>query len=158
MRKLPSDAFSFYLGLGHRRSYKEVAQHYGASKRAVVDAAAREQWPERLARIELEAREKADRDHAESLAEVRRRHLQTVRAMNARALAALREFPLASGMDAIRAAEVTIKLERMLLDEATERVHLDVAAVTRRELDELLTEGDRHGGDDNEQQPSTDAQ
>jgi hypothetical protein len=118
------------------------------SRRAVCTAGSQEHWPERVERIEREAQEKAEREHIESLAEIRRRHLATARAMSARALAGLKEFPLTDGMQAIKAADLTIRLERLLMDEATERVYLDIAALTRGEIDEMLVAED--GADDSD--------
>ncbi len=37
--KIPPDAFQYYLGRGAERSYQKVADHYGASKRAVTKVA-----------------------------------------------------------------------------------------------------------------------
>ena len=43
-RKIPQDAFFFYVGLGPGRSYQQVADHYGVTKRAVVNLAVKERW------------------------------------------------------------------------------------------------------------------
>ena len=37
-KKIPPDAYAFYLGLGPGRSYNAVAERYSVSKRAVVMA------------------------------------------------------------------------------------------------------------------------
>jgi hypothetical protein len=157
-RKIPPEAFSFYVGLGHERSYQAVADHFGISKRAVTDLAGRESWTARLEKIEMEAREKSDEKLAESVAETRTRHVKMIRAMQARALSALKQYPLTSGMDAIRAAEMTIKLERLVLGEASERTEVSVEEVTRREIHDLLVfeqadeaEGDLEGEEDGHQ-------
>ncbi len=42
--KIPLAAFDFYVSLGGERSYERVAQHYGATKRAVTKHAVRERW------------------------------------------------------------------------------------------------------------------
>jgi hypothetical protein len=121
VRKIPADAFEHYVALGPQRSHQAVAEHYGVSKRAVSKCAVREGWSERLARIEKESRERSDERIGNALDEMRERHLKTLRAMNVRALAALKQFPLESGMEAMRAAEMAIKLERLVLGEPTER-------------------------------------
>ena len=38
-RKIPTDAFAYYLALGPGRSYAQVAEHFGVSKTAVANAA-----------------------------------------------------------------------------------------------------------------------
>ncbi len=136
--RIPEDAFDFYVGLGSERSYRAVADHYGVTKRAITKLAAREGWAERLANIEQTARELSDQRLAETLEEVRSRHLKTLRAMNARALAALQQYPLTSGMEAMRAAETVIKLERLIVGEPSERTEISVEEATRREVQTLL--------------------
>lgn len=159
MSKIPSDAFEFYVSLGPSRSYRAVAEHFGVGKRAVTKHAAHEDWPGRLAKIEEEARERSDRKLVETLEEMRTRHLQMVRAMQARALVALKNFPLTSGMEGIKAGELSIKLERLLAGEASERTAVSIEEITRREIETLLVveddevpdgddsdaEGDAHG-------------
>ena len=38
-RKIPDDAFEFYVGLGPNRSYEAVAEHYDVNKRSVTRCA-----------------------------------------------------------------------------------------------------------------------
>lgn len=140
-RKLPTDAFDYYVTLGSHRSYQAVADHFGVSKRTVIRCAARENWIDRLAKIEQESRERGDKRLAETLDEMRERHLRTLRAMNARALAALKQYPLTSGMEAMRAAEIAIKLERLVAGEASERTELSLEEITKRELESWLESG-----------------
>ena len=93
-RKLPpEDAFTFYLGLGLGRSYQAVADHFEASKGAVTALAKKEGWQARLAKIEREARGKADEKAVESLEQVNERHLKIARALQGKALEALRGMP-----------------------------------------------------------------
>jgi len=138
-RRLPEDSFERYVALGEERSYALLAERLGVSKRAVTKRASKEGWAERLARIEHAARERSDERMVDAISEMHERHLATIRAMNMRALAALKEYPLASGMEAVKAAEIAIKLERLVAGEASERAVIDVAAVTREEMQRLLT-------------------
>ena len=114
MTKIASDAFDYYVSLGPDRSYRAVAERYGVSKRAVTKRATREGWSERLAAIERAARAEADRRLTETLADMHGRHRRLLRAVSARAAAALRDYPLTSGMEAVRAAESLIRMERLL--------------------------------------------
>jgi len=146
--RIPPDAFDWYVALGPGRSYRAVAERYGVSKRAVTKHAVKDKWAERLDKIEAEAREKSDKRLIESIEEMRSRHIKTLRAIHSRALSALKQYPLTSGMEAIRAAELAIKLERLVVGEPTERSALSVEEVTRREIQNLLTVED--GDDDDE--------
>ena len=140
--KIPDDAFERYVALGADRSYQRLADVLGVSKRAVSKCATKGKWGERLVRIEEEARVVSDKKLAETLEEQRDRHLKTLRAMHARALTGLKQYPLKSGWEAIKAAELCIKLERLIAGEATERPEVTVERVTRRELDQFLVTSD----------------
>jgi len=139
--RIPADAFEAYVAMGEGRSYRALARRLGVSKRAITKHAHRERWSERLGAIEAEARERSDRKLVESLEEMRERHRKTLRAMHARALTALKEYPLTSAMEAIRAAELVIKLERLVAGEPSERSELAVQQTTRTEIERLLTQG-----------------
>jgi hypothetical protein len=148
-QRIPSGAFEYYVSLGAERSYRAVARYCGVSKRAITKHAAVECWPARLAELEREAKKRSDQVLVETLQEMRTRHLKTLRAMSARALSGLKEFPLTSGMEAIRAAELTIKLERLVAGESTENKHLSLEEITRREIENLLVaEDDEADGED----------
>ena len=101
-RKIPDDAFDRYVSLGATRSHQALAEEYGVTKRAVTKRATRERWAERLEQIESDARKQGDKKLAESLGEMRGRHLTTIRAMQSRAVSALQKYPLTSGMEAMR--------------------------------------------------------
>ena len=57
--------------------------------------------------------------------------------MNMRAVEALRSYPLTNGMEAMRAAEMVIKLERLIHGEPTERNAVSVEELIKREYAEL---------------------
>lgn len=147
-QKIPSDAFEQYVAMGAERSYQALADRLGVTKRAVSKRAKAEDWTKRLERIERLARERADEKLVEHLEDMRVRHLKTLRAMNARALAALQAFPLTSGMEAIRAAELAIKLERLIAGEPTERQAVTVEETIKREYDRWLGGGDEDRDDE----------
>ena len=60
MKKIPADAFDHYFSLGPGRSYQQVADRYGVSKRAVTAMAKRENWQARLAAVEQKAQARMD--------------------------------------------------------------------------------------------------
>ena len=99
----------------------------------------RERWAERLARIESDARTQGDKKLTETIADVRERHVKTLRVMHARAVAGLREFPITTCMDAMRAAELVMRMERAMCGETAERDGAVIERVTRQEIARLLT-------------------
>jgi hypothetical protein len=138
MAKLPSDAFSYYVSLGDERSYEKVGAHFGADKRSVTKKAGKEHWAEQLAEMEAAAKKKARDQMQVSLDEQVLRHGKMVRAMAGRAVQGMHDYPLTNGMDAIRAAELVIKLERLLAGEPTEHTQETIAQVTREEMHRFL--------------------
>jgi hypothetical protein len=136
--KIPADAFDYYVSQGEQRSYQATADHFGVSKCAVAKRAKREDWAGRLASIESNARAISDRKLTESIADMQERHLKMAKAMGARALTALRDYPIEDGMDAVRAAELVIKLERMLAGDTAKRNERSIEEITRHEIRTLL--------------------
>lgn len=113
-RKIPPEAFAFYVSLGQRRSYEAVAAKFGVTKRGIVKHAEREHWQERLASTEKTVREKSEKQTVESLASMQGRHLKTLNAVLGRALEALRSMPLETSMEAVRAIEMVLRQERAI--------------------------------------------
>lgn len=146
--RLPNDAFALYVSMGLDRSYQRVAAAFGVSKRSVVKAALRENWTGRLKQIEARSQAKLDERLADEIAEVSERHRKMLRAMAGRAARAIQEFPLTSGMEGIRAAEVVIRLERILAGESSERESAVIEKTTRQEIDRLLATSDADLGDE----------
>ena len=114
-RKIPTDAFQVYLGLGTGRSYQAVANRFGVAKRSVTKLASREKWQQRLEEIEAKARQEAEQKAANSLANLTDRHLRTVRILGAKALQALKEMPIRSAGEAAKMLDISLRQERQLL-------------------------------------------
>jgi len=138
----PPEAFDFYVSLGHTRTYQQVADKYDVSRRAVQKVADRDDWGARLDAIEREAQDRAEKALTETVAEVRVRHLKMLKGMAGRAVKAISEHPLDSGMEGIKAAEIVIKLERLIVGEPSERTEHTIAEVTRKEMDRFLSRMD----------------
>lgn len=136
-RKIPEDAFQAYFAMGPARSYQAVAERYGVSKRSVTRFATRQNWSERIAKIENEARERADRRAVETLDEMNERHLRIAKAIQAKALESLRSLPMEKAIDAVRALDVGVRQERLVRGEPTER-QASVEELIRSETRELL--------------------
>ncbi len=146
--RLPPDAFDYYFGLGPGRSYDAVARQFGVSKRSVTKRAAREGWRERLSRIDERARRASDERAQDSLEAMSSRHLKMIRAVQAKAIQALREIPLTSGMDAVRAVDLAIRQERLIRGEPSDRTALSIEDLVRHEHERWL--GEQESGDDEE--------
>ena len=135
--KIPPSAFEYYVALGPGRSYRAVGERFGVSKRAVTKHATKENWPERLAKVEDEARVESDQRAVDALQEMNERHVKIAKALQAKALQALQGMPLDSARDVIRALDLGVRQERLVQGEPTDR-QASVEEVTRREIQTLL--------------------
>lgn len=142
LTKVPPDAFALYVAMGPDRSYEQVGKHFGLNKRTILRAARRDRWQERLEEIERQAQQDTDAKLAKSIHEANMRHRKLLMAVAARAAQALQQFELKSAMEAVRAAEVAVKLERLMLGEATETRSISVEQVSRDEISRLLVARD----------------
>lgn len=136
--KIDHDAFAFYVALGHDRSYEQVARHYKCSKRAVVNRASKQGWSKRLAAIEEETRKLTDAKIVSEMHAMQLRHENISRAILGRAAKAISEYPLRSGFEGVRAAEIGIKLERLISGQPSERNVVSIEAITKRELERYV--------------------
>jgi len=139
MARLPDDAFQQYVNLGPARSYDTLAQRLGVAKRSITRLAARERWQQRLVRIETEARERLDEKMVETMEAVNARHLKIFRAVLAKGLQALQTTPLSTAEAAVRAIEVAVRGERLVLGEPTDRNAVSIEDVIKREYERWMT-------------------
>ena len=136
-RKLPTESFEYYLGLGVGRSYRAVAEHYNVSKVAVTNRGTKEGWQARIAELERQARARAEEKAVDELDAVRARHLKEARFLQARALQVLKDQPPEKGIRAANALAIAWKHELLLLGEPTER-QASVDELIKTETRELL--------------------
>jgi hypothetical protein len=132
--KVPEDAFAFYFALGPDRSYAAVAEHYGVSKRAITKRAAKEDWSGRLEAANHKAREKLDQSVVGSLEAMNERHLKVARAIQAKALEALRQMPLERAMDAVKALDIGVRQERLVVGEPTDRSVVSIEETIKKQF------------------------
>lgn len=144
--KLPTDAFDVYMSLGPARSYQAVADHFGVSKRAVTNRATKEHWQQRAGELEAKARQGAEQRLVETLEDMNTRHLRSLRVVQARAIEALRNHPLESAMDAVRALDISIRQERVIRGEPGERTSVQLEEIVRREYSRWMTGGEEVKG------------
>jgi len=150
MAKIPHDAFMFYFGLGPDRSYQAVADRFGVTKRTVCSVAKKEGWQGKVTELEQKAREATEQEAVESLKAMNTRHLKSIRVIQGKALEALRSKSLTTAWEAARALSLSIKEERLIQGEPTDRSAIKVEDVIRKEYDRWLssTSDIKTGGDD----------
>jgi hypothetical protein len=136
-RKIPSDAFTYYVSLGPGRSYQAVAEKYGVSKRGVALYAKRENWQERLAEQERKAREAADQKALETLEAMNDRHLKTAKFLQSKGIEALKGLAIDNATAAVRAVIAGLEKERLIRGEPTERTE-NLEAIVKREYAQLF--------------------
>jgi hypothetical protein len=136
--KLPLDAYEYYYGLGSDRSYQAVADYYQVSKRAVAKRALKENWQQKIAERETRIRDNIEKKSEESLEEMMDRHLRQVKAIQGRALEALKKMPLNTAMEAVRALGQAMAEERKIRGEPADRETQTVEAMIKREYENWL--------------------
>ena len=157
MKKLPDDAFAFYLALGQGRSYQAVATHFDVDKKTVTNRAVRENWQDRLLEHEKAERERMEKKAAESIEAMNDRQLKLVSFIQAKAVEALKVLSLDSAMDAVRALQIAIEKERLIRGEPTERTAIDIERKIRSEHDRWMVPAiEAHVSDTEPEEPPMD--
>ena len=149
--RIPAEeAFQYYLALGPSRSYDTVAAKYGVTLRGVTKCAATHKWGDRMKKIDREAQEKTDREFAETKAETRERHLKMLRAIETRGLQAIQRLEIDSAFAGVKAIEIAMKMERLIMGEPNSHVGISVQETTRREVEMFLARIDEPEDDDDD--------
>lgn len=78
----------------------------------------------------------------QAVIEARERHLKSLRVLQDKALAGMRDQEARSLNEATRALETGIKLERLILGETTANTQVSVEERQQREVDQLVIEDD----------------
>lgn len=144
--RIPPEAFDFYLSLGHERSYQALAKKYGVSKQAVTKRALRERWQQRLDDIEARARAKTDQRAVETREEINDYYMKIWKVVEKRALEALRNHPLTSALEGVKALDLANKNIRLIRGEPTERTE-NIETIIRRQYDRWLKVTDNDGAE-----------
>ncbi len=140
--RIPADAFEHYVSLGGSRSYQLVADHFGVSKRAVVKKATKESWQSRLRQAETKAARITDKRVLEDMETMKTRHLKALKVIQGKALETLRQMPLKTGMDAVRALTMALKQELDLRGATDEQANATVEDIIKREYSRWVTIAD----------------
>jgi len=149
-RKIPHDAFDYYFSLGTERSYQAVADKYGVSKTAVFNVADKENWANRIADLESKAREASEKKAVESLEQMSDRHIRMCKLIQKKALEALQSMPLTTAMEAVKSLDLSIKQERLIRGEPTDRSAVSVEEVIKREYERWMHVADTIEEGDND--------
>ena len=136
--KLPFDSFDYYYGQGPGRSYQSVADHYGVTKRAVTKRAMKEGWQQRISEMETRVRENVNKKAEETLEEMTERHLKQLKAIQFRAIEALKAMPLNTAMEAVRSLNLCMKQERTLREDPADRGENSIEQIIKREYERWL--------------------
>jgi len=156
-RKIPPEAFQFYLGLGPSRSYEAVAEEFGCSRRGVAECAKRERWQQRLVEVEGRAYARTESQAQESIEEMGLRHVKIARYLQSKGLEALQAGRPELMDRATRTLMSGINLERLVRGEPTERID-NVETMVRREADRwLIRDGQREASKASAHEPAGDA-
>jgi hypothetical protein len=131
--------FQYYVSLGDARSYQRVADHFGVWKNTIVRIAVENEWLARLKLIEAEARREADRKLAEMRTEMHERHMKLAKFVQSKAVQGLQNHSFDTARDASRALVDGVKLERAVAGESTDVHTVSIQAITRREVETLVT-------------------
>jgi hypothetical protein len=138
-RKIPPEAFAFYLALGIGRTYQAVAERYSASKRAVQMRADKERWQERLAEEESKARVVAEKKAADSIETVNDHHLKVLRFIQGKSIETLKTMQLESAMDAVKAYTLALDKERLIRGGTGDQTIAVVVQTSRDEIRSVMT-------------------
>lgn len=138
-KKIPPEAFLFYVELGRERSYEAVAERFDCSRRGVAECAKRERWQERIAELEGRAQERVEAAALDSIAAMNERHLKIARYLQSRGLEALQSGRTELIARATRTVSEGVALERLVRGEPTERVE-NFDAINRRERERWLVD------------------
>ena len=141
-KKLPDNAFAFYVGLGPGRSYASVANEYCVSRRTVCERGRKERWQERTEAMERDARDALEKRARETLEAMNERHLKAARLLQGKAIEAMASMPLKKQSDIIRALDLGWRQERLVRGEPSERTAVTVEETIRREYERWMAPGE----------------
>jgi hypothetical protein len=137
-KRLPANAFAYYLSLGAERGYDAVATHFGVSRKTVARAAAREDWQQRVAQADAKARDEAQQQYVDSIRQMNEQHLKVLQFVMSRGVEGLKNASVSNFADALRAVSLAIDKERLIRGEPTDRTE-NVEALVKRETERFLT-------------------
>ena len=162
-RKIPQDALAYYVSMGPDRSYQKVAEHYGVTKRAIVNVAKRDRWQAQVEELEHTAREDAREKMRATIEATYEQHMKALRLVFGKGVEALKAMAIDTPADAMKAIQLAIREMRVALGEPTDRTAVSVEDTIRREYERWMTvadssddpEEESDGGEDEDGTEST---
>ena len=137
-KRIPDDAFETYVAMGPGRSYQALADKLHVDKRTVVRLATKENWTQRLAKIQEEVRAATDKKLVSDLQAVREQQLREVRFLRSEALKAMKGLTPEKAIKIASALSIAWRHELLLLGEPTDRQASTVEEITKREIQTLI--------------------
>ncbi len=156
MKKIPADAFDHYFSLGPGRSYQQVADRYGVTKRAVTALAKREIWQTRHAEIEEKARVRLDEKKGDALDAAHEQRLKALRLVLGKGIEGLRGMSIDSPRDAVQAIGLAVREIRVELGEPSDRTAISVEDTIRREYERWMVVEDENSDPPNDRDANGD--
>ncbi len=147
-RKIPLDAFAYFMSLGPGRSYQKVAEHYGVTKRAIVNVAKRDRWQAQVEELEHAAHEDAREKMKSTIEATYEQHMKALRLVFGKGVEALKGMAIDNPADAMKAIQLSIRGMRVALGEPTDRTAVTVEETIRREYERWMVVGGDADADD----------
>jgi len=135
--------FRSYLSMAPPRSRAEAAELLGVKRRTVDTAMDRGRWVERAAAYDDAMAKAADRAAMSTAEDMQRRHMEAVHAMLRRGVHAITEADLTEARDGVPMIDKAVRLERLLVGEATERTESRISSLDRDPDLSRLTDDER---------------
>lgn len=147
-RKLPPAAFEYYFSLGPDRSYVAVAKEFKVSKPTVVSMAKAEGWQQKIRERESKTAATIAKKADETVEQMNERHIKMLKAVQFKALEALKTLPIKTAHQAVTAIIAATVREKEIRDNKGTGVE-DIEAIIKREYAEWMRPGGDEGwGDD----------
>ena len=115
-----------------------MAARYGVTKRAVTSLAKQENWQVRLAEVEQKAQSRLEEKRVDAVEAAHEQHLKALRLVLGKGIEALRDTPIDSARDAIRAIGLAVREIRVELGEPSDRTAISVEDTIRREYERWM--------------------
>ena len=141
--ELAFSRFREYLTMETPRSRVVAAKDMGISIGALNRMALKHKWPQRAAAYDDAMAKAADRAAMSTAEDMQRRHMEAVHAMLRRGVSAITEADLTEARDGVPMIDKAVRLERLLVGEATERTESRISSLDRDPDLSRLTDDER---------------
>lgn len=148
-----AEAFTYFCSLGGSRTYAKVAEQYGVSDRTVEKWGADGNWQRRAREWDKIQIEQERELLAEEVRKVAKEQLSMAKFIRHKAFHDLKTLDFEDANGAVKAIEMAMKQERLILGEPSERAEVSVKEEIQQAYDRwLVIDGE---DDDEEEQAET---